>query len=194
MNFPLFVKPQRGGCSRGITHLSLKKTQDAFTEKINSVLKENKESVIVEEFLPGREFTVGIIGNQPPRVLPMIEFIYKSSKLPFRSYSRKTVNYEIEDTDCLAELENDDRMVIENLAVSAFIALECRDYARVDIRMDAFGNPFVLEVNAIPNLEPETSSFGLMAKHAGISFNNLLEKIINSTLNRYGLPDSLKVT
>lgn len=194
MNFPLFVKPQRGGCSRGITHLSLIKTQDEFTEKIKAVLEENKESVIVEEFLPGREFTAGIIGNKSPWVLPIIEFVYKSSSLPFRSYSRKMVNYEIEDTDCLAELKDADRMVIENLAVSAFKALECRDYARVDIRMDAFGNPFVLEVNAIPNLEPEKSSFGLMAKHAGISFNKLLEKIINTALNRYGLLDSIKVT
>ncbi|MDP2965723.1 MAG: ATP-grasp domain-containing protein [Pelolinea sp.] len=190
MNFPLFVKPQRGGCSRGISNLSLIEAPEEFIERIIAVLDEIKQPVIVEEFLPGREFTVGILGNQPPKVLPIIEFIYTNKELPFRSYSRKMVNYEIEDTVCFPQLKEADRVVIENLAVSAFKALECRDYARIDIRMDALGNPFILEVNAIPNLEPEKSSFALMSNHAEIPFNKLVEEITKYAFKRFKLVNS----
>ena len=194
MNFPLFVKPQRGGCSRGISSLSLIEAPDEFIERIRAVLYETKQPVIVEEFLPGREFTVGILGNQLPRVLPIIEFIYTNKELPFRSYSRKMDNSEIEACVCPARLNDTERKSIENLAASAYKALECRDYARVDIRMDSFGNPFILEVNAISNLEPEKSSFALMSNHAGLPFINLIDEIIKSALKRCDLLDSEKVT
>jgi D-alanine--D-alanine ligase len=187
IKFPLFVKPQRGGCSRGISSLSLIKSPDEFTERINAVLDAIKQPVIVEEFLPGREFTVGIIGTQLPRVMPIIEFIYAGSDLPFRSYSKKMANPEIEACDCPANLTTDESETIGNLAIRAFKALECRDYARIDVRMDAFGIPHVLEVNTIPNLEPNLSSFGLMAKSAGITFIELVEGILKSALDRYNL-------
>jgi D-alanine--D-alanine ligase len=187
MQFPLFVKPQRGGCSWGISSLSLIMSPDEFVERIKAILDEIKQPVIVEEFLPGREFTVGIMGNHLPRVLPIIEFIYRGSDLPFRSYSRKMAKSEVEACVCPANLTNIERETIENLTVRAFKALECRDYARIDIRMDAFGIPHVLEVNAIPNLEPNLSSFGLMAKSAGITFIELINEILKSALERYNL-------
>ena len=95
------------------------------------------------------------------------------------------VNFEIEDEVRLAILNTEDRFAVEKLAISAFRALEGRDYARIDIRMDANGNPAVLEVNAIPNLEPKTSSFGLMAKYAEITFTELIEKIVACAMERY---------
>ena len=187
MIFPLFIKPQWGGCSKGITDDSLIKNMDEAFEKIAAMLEILREPVIVQEFLAGREFTVGILGNDQPRILPIFEFIFQKNELPFRSYSRKMVNYEIEDEVCLAQLQEQDQRAIENLALSAFKALECRDYARIDIRMDKLGIPFVLEVNAIPNLEPEKSSFALMAKQAGLTFNSLIEEIIEAALKRYTL-------
>jgi D-alanine-D-alanine ligase len=185
LKFPLFVKPLKGGCSQGISNISLIMNIDEAEEKINTVLQQIEKPVIVEEFLAGREFTVGMLGNKPPKILSILEFIFQKSQLPFRSYSRKMVNNEIEDEVCLAYLNFIERSTIENLAISAFEALECKDYARIDIRMDEFGDPAVLEVNAIPNLEPETSSFGLMAKYAGISFIEIIESIVNSALERF---------
>jgi D-alanine-D-alanine ligase len=193
MKYPLFIKPRKGGCSRGISSRSFIKTPDDFLEKIREAFEEINEPVIVEEFLPGREFSVGILGNQPIEVLTIIEFVYEHNEIPFRSYSRKMVNYEIEGMVCPAQLKDVEKKAIENLAVSAFQALECRDYARIDIRMDAQGEPFILEVNAIPNLEPNSSSFALMAKYAGISFEQLIEKILNFALKRYEFVDSEKV-
>jgi D-alanine--D-alanine ligase len=185
MIFPLFIKPQRGGCSKGITSNSLIKTEDEAFEKITATLEIIREPVVVQEFLAGREFTVGILGNDQPRVLPIFEFIFQENELPYRSYSRKMVNYEIEDEICLAQLNEASQRAFEDLARRAFSALKCRDYARIDIRMNKFGTPFVLEVNAIPNLEPEKSSFALMAKQAGLTFDSLIDKIIKTAFKRY---------
>ena len=143
------------------------------------------EPVIVEEFLSGREFTVGIIKNHPPKIFNILEFIFREGELPFRSQSRKMAANEIEDSTSQAVLKESERLMIEELALKAFITLECRDYARIDIRLNSKGIPTLLEVNAIPNLEPGTSSFGLMAKYAGITFTELIEIILESALNRY---------
>ena len=185
--FPLFVKPRRGGCSQGISSQSLISSKDEAVNNINAALENIGQPVIVEEFLPGREFTVGIFGNQPPKVLAILEFIFNDGELPFRSYIRKMVDYENEDEICLAQLEDTDKRAIENLALQAYKALECRDYARIDIRFDINGNPAVLEVNALPNLEPNSSSFALMAAKTGLSFTKLIERIVESALNRYAI-------
>ncbi len=187
MVFPLFVKPQKGGCSFGISKLSLILTNDHAVNKIQTAIEDIGAPVIVEEFLSGREFTVGILGNKPPRILPILEFFFKSTELPYRSFLRKMADYEIEDKASFAYIKNTDKISIEKLAVSAFKALECRDYARIDIRLNEFGIPNVIEINAIPNLEPKTSSFAIMAKEAGISFSELIEKIVSSSLKRYSL-------
>jgi len=186
-SYPLFVKPRRGGCSQGISSQSLIATKAEAVNKIGAALETIGQPVIVEEFLPGREFTVGILGNHPPKVLSILEFIFHKGKLPFRSYSRKMIDYENEDEICLAQLEDTDRRAIENLALQAYNALECRDYARIDIRFDTNGNPAVLEVNALPNLEPNSSSFALMAAKTGLSFTKLIERIVESALNRYAI-------
>ena len=190
LKFPIFVKPQKGGCSQGISRNNLLLSMHKAQEKISALLEEIGNPVIVEEFLPGREFTVGILGNQPPKVLPILEFTYKDSELPFRSYSRKMINYEVEDEVSLAVLNEVELSIIEKLAINAFKALDCKDYARIDIRLDAFGIPAVLEVNAIPNLHDETSSFGLMVKYAGITFDELIAEIVNSALNRYSITEN----
>jgi len=183
--FPLFVKPQRGGCSWGITEQSIIYSEVKALEQIGDVLESIGEPVIVEEFLSGREFTVGILENKPPKVFNILEFFYKEGDLPFRSQSRKMSINELEDSACLAELTNTQRQSIEILALKAYKTLDCRDYARIDIRNNKKGIPTLLEVNAIPNLDPDKSSFGLMAKYAGISFIDLIAMILKSALMRY---------
>ncbi len=183
--YPLFVKPQRGGCSWGITKQSIIYSENKAVEQIGYALELIGEPVIVEEFLSGREFTVGILGNQPPKIFNTLEFFYKEGELPFRSQSRKMSVNELNNSAGLAELANSDLQSIEYLALKAYKVIGCRDYARVDIRMNSRGIPTLLEVNAIPNLDPEASSFGMMAKLAGISFVKLIDIILESALKRY---------
>ncbi len=184
ISFPVFVKPEQGGCSQGISTQSLITERDKFVDKAKACMDAIKAPIIVEEFLPGREFTVGILGNNPPGVLPIIEFEFSDLKLPFRSYSRKMDMVWKEESVCPANINHILKIKIENLAKKAYEAIECRDYARIDIRMDADDNPCILEVNAIPNLEPEMSSYALMAIQAGFSFIELIEKILNISLER----------
>lgn len=184
LKFPLFIKPLRGGCSRGISKMSFIKSREEYIHRTEYAFNSTGSSLMIEEFLPGREFTVGVLGNQNPNVLPIMEFVYKEKGPQFRTFSNKMINYESEETICPANLNEKDYLSLKKLTLEAFVALKCRDFARVDIRMDEFGDPKIIEVNAIPNLEPETSSIAIMAMQADISFSELIDKIIGFALER----------
>jgi len=188
LSFPLFVKPVSGGCSYGITRENLIKNRIEFIAKLPELCQQFRQPILVEEFIPGREFTVGVLGNLNPQVLPIMEFIYHNEEdIPIRSYSLKMIRWKEEETSCPADLTSDKRAEIETLALRTYRALNCRDYARIDIRMNKEGIPFVLEVNAHPSLIPQESSFTNMAKKAGIEFKVLIGKILSIAVARYGL-------
>lgn len=184
--FPLFIKPAKGGCSFGIGQENLVRKMVNLQVKLRDVYMKTKQPVIIEEFIGGREFTVGILGNDPLRVFPIMEFRYrKDDEYPFRSFSQKMVNYEDEEFLCPAELTDNKRIELERLAKKAYLAMGCRDYARIDLRMDHQEKPYVLEINALPNLMPETSSYAIMARKAGLSFNDLIRLIVESATRRH---------
>jgi D-alanine-D-alanine ligase len=186
--YPLFVKPVKGGCSFGIGPESLIPDESSLRERLPGIYAKVGGPLLLEEFLPGREFTAGVLGNRQARVLPIMEFRYKQEKnLRFRSYSLKMVHYENEVVQCPAELEPERRTEIKRLALETYHAIGCRDYARVDLRLDSSGRPCVLEVNALPNLMPEISSFACMAKQAGLSFRDLIGSILRTAAARYSL-------
>ena len=186
--YPLFVKPVKGGCSYGIGPDSLIPDEGSLRERLPEILQRVGGPLLLEEFMPGREFTVGVMGNNEARVLPIMEFRYKQDKNPrFLSYSLKMVHYENEIVRCPAELKPEQRAEIKKLALQTYRAIGCRDYARVDLRMDADGRPSVLEVNALPNLMPDISSYALMAKQAGLTFRELIRAIMRTAAARYSL-------
>lgn len=187
LSFPLFLKPIRGGCSYGIGRESLVMEKKDLREKLLGIYMKIKQPVLIEEFISGREFTVGILGNHPLRVLPIMEFCNKNNNRPFRSYSLKMIDYKDEVFQCPAEITNNKREELEDLAIKAYESLGCRDYARVDLRLDCQGQPYVLEINALPSLIPETSSYAIMAKNAGLIFNKLIKTIVNNAAKRYGM-------
>lgn len=185
--FPLFVKPVKGGCSRGIRKENLITEKRSFTETLVGIFERMKEPLLVEEFMPGREFSVGVIGNQVIRILPIEEFINGNgaSEIPFRNFARKMIDFKEECFVCPAELCLKDCGRIEEAAMKAYQCLKCQDYARIDIRLDQCGNPNILDVNVLPSLIPGESSFALMAKRAGIAFNNLVQMILELACQRY---------
>jgi D-alanine-D-alanine ligase len=153
LRYPLFVKPVKGGCSYGINCDSLVNDPQSLRTRLSQLAQECEDALLLEEYLPGREFTVGLLGNQVVQILPIMEYQHDQNGLPpFRSYRLKMVQWEEEEARCPAELKIEKRNEIENMARKSFRALGCRDYARIDFRQDNEGKPYVLEVNALPNL------------------------------------------
>ncbi|MCD6576672.1 MAG: ATP-grasp domain-containing protein [Anaerolineaceae bacterium] len=191
LSFPLFIKPVKGGCSRGIYKQNLVFSKESCMRVAKTTIEQSHQPALIEEFLTGREFTVGILGNEPPCPLPILEFVFDAfgdNKFPFRSFNIKMIKYKkLEKISCPAILSKTEESKIKELALDTYQAIGCRDYARIDIRFNKDGIPNVLEVNALPSLVPDESSFADMAEAAGISFENLIGKILISASNRHGL-------
>lgn len=193
LDFPLFLKPNGEGSSRGITARSLVREVEELEAVAGEMMAKYRQPVLVEEYLTGREFTVGLLGN-PPEVLPVVEVGFEG--LPagaprFDCYEVKWIYDSLEagfdTTVCPADLDEDLRSRIERAATESFEALEVRDLCRLDLRLDADGEPSVFDVNALPGLIPdpaENSRFPKAAYAAGYSYEGLIGKIFSSALSR----------
>ncbi len=175
---PFIIKPSEEGSTIGI---SIIEKQEHVTEGIKKALQNNGE-IIIEEFIHGRELTVGILNGQP---LPLIEIRPKSGFYDYRS------KYMSGETEYIISPDVDRKKTdsIQNLAVQAFNALGCSGVARVDFILSSRGvNPYILEINTIPGMT-ETSLLPMAAKRAGIDFNSLVENILCGATNykiKYG--------
>jgi D-alanine-D-alanine ligase len=183
MHFPLFVKPMRGDASIGIHDSSLVRDYDALIERVNAIHTQLQDAALVEEYIEGREFYVGVLGNSPPEALPVIELDF--SKLPSQfphiygweaKFDHTSQQYDTVNAIVATDLQPDIRGRITMAALEAVYALQVRDYARVDIRLSADGTPYVVEVNANPYLE-RTSAFCIAALQAGMGYNTVINRI-----------------
>lgn len=191
MRFPLFVKPMRGDASSGVGESSLVTDYAGLVKRIDYIHKELHETALVEEYIDGREFFVGVLGNDPPEPLPLVELDY--SKLPNgkpKIYSEKAkfdeeseefnlINYGVA-TNVTPEIANS----IIKAGVKAAQALQIYDYARVDIRLSQDGIPYVVEVNANPYLE-RTAELPVAALQAGMGYTTLINKIVEIAWDRW---------
>jgi D-alanine-D-alanine ligase len=196
LKFPLFLKPNGEGSSRGITARSLVKTNEELEEVASEMAARYRQPVLVEEYLTGREFTVGLLGN-PPEVLPVVEVGFEA--LPdgaprFDCYEVKWIYDSLDagydTTVCPAHLDDDLSSRIEDVAKRTFEALEVRDLCRLDLRLDGDGEPSVFDVNALPGLIPdpaENSRFPKAAYAAGYSYEELIGRVFNAALRREGI-------
>lgn len=173
LGLPIVVKPALEGSSLG---LSIVKSQDGLIEAIKEALKYDRE-LLVEEFIPGKEITIGLLGNESPQVLPIIEIRPKEGVYDFKSkYTKGMTDFIIP-----AELEDKVYRNAESLALKAYQALKCRGMGRVDLRVNSAGEAYVLEVNTIPGMT-ETSLLPQAAEVVGIDFDQLVVKILENAL------------
>jgi len=184
MHFPMFVKPMRGDASIGIHDSSLVDDYDSLVKRVNAIHEELHDAAIVEEYIEGREFYVGILGNDPPEALPVIEMDF--SKLPpgypriygwEAKFDHSSVQFDHVNSIVATDLLPEVRSRITAAALEATFALQVRDYARVDMRLAPDGTPFVVEVNANPYLE-RTSAFAIAALQAGMGYKTLINRIV----------------
>jgi D-alanine-D-alanine ligase len=183
LEFPLFVKPVAEGTGKGIAEDSKVYNQTQLLEVASDRIRRFGQSVLVESFLPGREFTVGIAGTgNEARVVGMMEVIYKPGETSgIYSYQNKA-HYEdyIEYTVPEQSVYN----ACSNVALKAWKALGCRDGGRIDLRMDAYGVPNFIEVNPLAGLNPVHSDLPILAYKAGITYKQLIKMIMDSALAR----------
>lgn len=185
--FPLIVKPSSEGSSVGIGPEAVVGDEGALRAAVARVLIEYCQSALVEQFIPGREFTVGVLGNDPPQVLPPEEIVFPPEEV---RVAGEIYGYVMKERDqverlCPAPLSPQQRKEIEEIALLSFHALGCRDYARVDIRMDRAGVPFVLEVNTMPGLQPGYSELPRLAQAAGLDYTALVARLVEEALSRF---------
>jgi D-alanine-D-alanine ligase len=198
LHYPLMVKPLYEGSSIGIRNNSLVTTQQEMQERVLWLLNAYHEPALVEEFLPGREFTVPIIGNgSEARVLPMVEILFDSlphGVNPIYSYEAKWIwdqsSNPLKIFECPARLSDELRSEIESLCLRAYQVLRCRDWCRIDVRLDASGRPHILELNPLPGILPraeDNSCFPKAARAAGMNYNQLINTVLDIACKRYGL-------
>lgn len=192
LSFPLMVKPLSEDASIGIDADSVVNNHEELERKIEMIFKEYEQSALIEEYVDGREFNISVIGNYDNvRALPPSEIDF--SKYP--EGTAKIISYEakwIETSKlyldsppvCPADVTEELKEYLHTTAVDAFETLECRDYARVDMRLGADGELRVLEVNPNPDLSTD-AGFARAAKAAGMDYSQLIAEIVRSAASRY---------
>lgn len=187
LNFPLIVKPRFEGSSKGLNDDSLVKDVEELRRQSKWIIENYKQPALVEEFIAGEEFTIGIIGNENPRALPVVQVeIEGSLSLDNLFYTFAMIHSDSVRYVCPAHVSKEIQKQLQDLAIATYQATECRDFGRVDIRLDGKGHPYVLEINPLPSLSLE-DVFDVVAKFLGVGYNRVLLDILDVAIKRYNL-------
>lgn len=198
LRYPLFVKPIHEGSSKGITERNLCQTPADLATQVEFLLETYAQPVLIEEFLPGAEFTCAVLGNgRGARVLPIVGMNFDAlpdGALPVYGFEAKWLwdrpDAPLRIFDCPAAIPDALRRTIESTTLRAYDALGCRDWSRVDLRLDAAGVPNVIEVNPLPGILPDpadNSCFPKAARAAGISYEALIQTCLTLAAERQGV-------
>lgn len=176
VNFPLVVKPRHESSSFG---LRLVRTREELDEAVTTIVSAFQQEALVEEYIPGGEVAVGILGNAPALCLPLVAIDFTGCAVDMMTYDDKFHRSERSPVRvCPAPVTESLGEQLRDLAVRTFRACHCRDYARVDIRIDAQGRPFVLEINSMASLG-WGGAYVMAARQAGYSFPELVCEIVD---------------
>jgi D-alanine-D-alanine ligase len=187
LKFPLIIKPNQEGSSKGVSaSASVVDDDAALRSVVRELIERYRQPALIEVYIPGREFTVGLLGDRRPRVLPPMEILFKDKgnlrpvyDFQIKQEWEKHVSYQ-----CPADLTPAELKAIERVVRETFAALYCRDVARVDLRMTPKGELYVIEVNPLPGLTPGYSDLCLIASAAGIDYRTLIGEILEGGLKR----------
>ena len=199
LKFPLIIKPNAEGSSIGITNKSVLFEQESFYERVYELMDKYNEPVLVEEYIKGREFTVAVIGNDRPEILPILEITFNHLPpefLPIDSYESKWY-YDTPEHDpivCPAKINLEQEQKLKEIALSVFSALDVKDFCRIDMRVDNEFMVFVLEVNTLPGISSQrehNSRFSRAAFANRMSYRELIKAVLTTSFTRYGIEQSL---
>jgi D-alanine-D-alanine ligase len=183
---PAFVKPAYEGSSKGIRLGARAETPAKIAEATTDLLERYHQPVIVEEFIAGDEVTVGIVGNSPARVLGIMRVLPKKKSAYFiYSIEVKREWEDLVDYECPAQLDTYLLQQITNSSLKVFEVLGCRDFARLDFKLNSEGMPYFLEINPLPGLNPKSSDLPIMTNKMGFTYQALISAILSAALQRY---------
>jgi D-alanine-D-alanine ligase len=192
LKFPLIVKPNCEGSAKGINKNNVVQNKEELHQRVKEIIGQYQQEALVEEFIEGKELTVGILENGKTRVLPILEIDFTNcQKSGEYFYSWKMKEFQgnaemglVPSFFCPARLDPEIEKKVIDVALRTHRALGCLDISRTDIRLDKFNVPYVLEINPLPGLDPKESNFPIMAYAAGMKYDDLIEAIILSASER----------
>jgi len=199
LQFPMIVKPNNEGSSRGITNESLVDNPTDLRKRVLRILRNYQQPALIEEYLEGREFTVSLLGNHPHvRVLPIVEIDFSDLPPGIHHMDSYEVKWHYDSPEnpvvkVICPAKFDDPCLekkIKETAKRTYHALDCLDFCRIDMRLDQNNVPNVIEVNAIPGLIPdpeENSRFPKACYAAGMSYEEMILAILDAGLKRYNI-------
>jgi D-alanine-D-alanine ligase len=198
ITFPLFAKPVHEGSSKGITERNFVAARDQFAPVVLELLERYQQPVIVERYLAGAEFTCGVLGNgAEARVLPIVGMNFGTlpkGALPIYGFEAKWVwdrpEQPLQIFECPARIAEPLRAEIEHVVLRTFHALGCRDWSRVDVRLDGEGQVNVVEVNPLPGILPDPADNSCLpksARAAGLDYDALIGACLQAAAARHGV-------
>jgi D-alanine-D-alanine ligase len=203
----LFVKPAREGTGMGVDQASVVRNRTELVDRVSWILNTYRQPALVEEYLPGREFTVGFIGNpgnpsnrrrpelydqQGYHWFPVLEIDTRLSVSP-GIYGHAAKEFDLTEKGapaylCPADITEDFRERLIDLTRSAAEALSVKDVSRVDFRLGVDGQPYLMEINTLPGLNPSLSDLCIMAAAEGIPYHELITEILYLAAERFSMP------
>ena len=188
LKYPLFVKPIRGRGSAGISEENVVKNPEDLPRVVAKITDKIGQAALIEEFIKGREITVGIIGYENPRVLPLLEIEYNS--VITNTFEHKMLDNEI--VHCPADLAPEIEKRISETALKIYKILNAKDYGRIDMILSEDGVPYFLEINTFAGLTMSSGKahngyMGYMAEALGMTAGEFIGSIIESAIKRYRL-------
>ncbi|MDH5390753.1 MAG: ATP-grasp domain-containing protein [Candidatus Bathyarchaeota archaeon] len=194
--FPYILKPNEEGSSMGITEENVVHRKTQLRIKLKQMIEEYQQPILIEKFIQGREFSTGLLGRpgQDPEVLSILEIEF--SKFPevggVFGQRAKTVLDSLDHYICPAQIPKNLKRLLERLSIDVWYALDVKDFARIDFRMNDKREFFFLEINPLPGMDFDTeendlSFYPYMAMKSGYTYDELIRRLLESACARYGL-------
>lgn len=188
--FPAIVKPNAEGSSKGISDIAVVEDRRAMQSLVSENIRRYGQDMLVEEYIEGREFTVGILGNgKDARAFKPMEItcLDRESRHRIYSYNVKQNCMELVRYECPAAIDGETEAEMMNTALKIYKILSCRDFARMDFLLSGDGKLYFIELNPLPGLAPGYSDYPMLAEFNGTDYVSLVRGILNCALARHGL-------
>ncbi len=198
LRFPVIVKPNAEGSSKGVSEHCVVNSREELREAVENGINAYGGAMLAEEYISGREFTVGMLGNgSDTRIFPPMEIIFrKNTQKDYRvySYQVKQDYKQYIDYKSPADITPETCEEMKNAAKTVFDALGCQDFARADFRMNDDGEIYFIEINPLPGLAPGYSDFPMLAQFAGVPYSELVPAILYAAETRLGIANHCGVS